>query len=154
MMKYYKDENKKVYAYDDEQLSQITLINSLESKLSKADKDSEEYLQLTVELESIRPVFFEIRDKINSLTKMSVGEVELHINPPIAKEQLISEAEQQKQSLLAEANNAIAPLQDAIDLGMATDEEVSLLKQWKIYRVTLNRVDTSTPPDIDWPQKP
>lgn len=75
-------------------------------------------------------------------------------NPPKSKEQLIAEAEQQKQSLLEEANSAIAPLQDAVDLDMATDEEVALLKEWKKYRVLLNRVDTSTAPDIDWPQKP
>lgn len=70
------------------------------------------------------------------------------------KERLIAEAESKKQSLLAEANNAIAPLQDSVDLDMATDEESEQLKAWKKYRVLLNRVDTSTAPDIDWPQKP
>lgn len=74
--------------------------------------------------------------------------------PKPTKEQLIAEAEQQKQSLLVEANNAIAPLQDAVDLDMATDEEKAQLTAWKKYRVLLNRVDTSTAPDIDWPQKP
>ncbi|MBQ0269581.1 tail fiber assembly protein [Providencia huaxiensis] len=85
---------------------------------------------------------------------MTAKEVDAHLNPPIPKEQLIAEAEQQKQSLLAEANNAIAPLQDAVDLDMATDEEIEKLKAWKKYRVLLNRVDTSTAPDIDWPIKP
>nr|ELR5039333.1 tail fiber assembly protein [Providencia stuartii]ELR5082438.1 tail fiber assembly protein [Providencia stuartii] len=85
---------------------------------------------------------------------MSTKEIESYLNPPISKEQLIAEAEQQKQSLLAEANNAIAPLQDAVDLDMATDEEKAQLTAWKKYRVLLNRVDTSTAPDIDWPEKP
>ncbi|WP_432652244.1 tail fiber assembly protein [Providencia rettgeri] len=85
---------------------------------------------------------------------MSKKEVDAYINPPVSKEQLIAEAEQQKQSLLTEANSAIAPLQDAVDLDMATDEEVALLKEWRKYRVLLNRVDTSLAPDIDWPQKP
>ncbi|WP_273802774.1 tail fiber assembly protein, partial [Proteus vulgaris] len=70
------------------------------------------------------------------------------------KEQLIAEAEQKKQSLLAEANNAIAPLQDAVDLDMATDEEKAQLTKWKKYRVLLNRVDASLAPDIAWPEKP
>ncbi|HGV9229832.1 TPA: tail fiber assembly protein [Providencia rettgeri] len=59
-----------------------------------------------------------------------------------------------KQSLLAEANNAIAPLQDAVDLSMATDEEKAQLTAWKKYRVLLNRVGTSTESDIEWPEKP
>ncbi|EUD10919.1 MULTISPECIES: tail fiber assembly protein [Providencia] len=74
--------------------------------------------------------------------------------PEPTSEQLITEAEQQKQSLLAEANSAIAPLQDAVDLEMATDEEKTQLTAWKTYRVLLNRVDTSLAPDIDWPEKP
>ncbi|KKB22881.1 tail fiber assembly protein, partial [Escherichia coli] len=37
----------------------------------------------------------------------------------------------------------IAPLQDAVDLDIATEEEASLLAAWKTYRVLLNRVDTS-----------
>lgn len=74
--------------------------------------------------------------------------------PPPPKEQLIVEAEAQKQALIAEAATAIAPLQDAVDLDMATPEEESALKEWKIYRVLLSRVDTSTAPDITWPVKP
>ncbi|EFG6909164.1 tail fiber assembly protein, partial [Escherichia coli] len=48
----------------------------------------------------------------------------------------------------------IAPLQDAADLEIATEEEISLLEAWKKYRVLLNRVDTSTSQDIEWPALP
>lgn len=65
-----------------------------------------------------------------------------------------ADAEIQKQALMAEASDVIAPLQDAVDLDMATPEEESALKEWKKYRVLLNRVDTSTAPDIIWPVKP
>ncbi|MEY0003313.1 tail fiber assembly protein [Morganella morganii] len=85
---------------------------------------------------------------------MSQKEISAHLNPPISKEQHIAEAESKKQSFLAEATDVIAPLQDAIDLDMATEEEEALLKEWKKYRVLLNRVDTSTAPDINWPVKP
>lgn len=74
--------------------------------------------------------------------------------PKPTKEQLIAESEQQKQSLLSEATGAISPLQDAVDLDMATDEESALLKEWKKYRVLLNRVDTLAAPDIEFPEKP
>ncbi len=35
-----------------------------------------------------------------------------------------------------------------------TEEETSLLEARKMYRVLLNRVDTSTAPDIEWPVNP
>ncbi|WP_112550622.1 tail fiber assembly protein [Morganella morganii] len=74
--------------------------------------------------------------------------------PPPTKEQLVFQAESEKQLRISEASVAIAPLQDAVDLDMATQEEESALKEWKKYRVLLNRVDTSTAPDITWPVKP
>ncbi|ENE0102916.1 tail fiber assembly protein [Escherichia albertii] len=48
----------------------------------------------------------------------------------------------------------MAPLQEAVDLDIATEEETSLLEVWKKYRVLLNRVDTSVAPDIEWPAVP
>lgn len=63
-------------------------------------------------------------------------------------------AQQEKQTLMAQASKAIAPYQDAIDLGIATDKELIQLNAWKQYRVDLNRIDTSMAPDIAWPEKP
>ncbi|AYC19806.1 hypothetical protein DZA65_02928 [Dickeya dianthicola] len=61
----------------------------------------------------------------------------------------------QKSRLLDDVTKKIAPLQDAVDLGMATDTETAQLTGLKKYRVLLNRVDTSTTaPDINWPEKP
>ena len=66
-------------------------------------------------------------------------------------EQLIQEAEARKTALMQAASDAIAPLQDAVDLDIATSEENALLLVWKKYRVLLNRVDTSKPV---WPEAP
>ncbi|MCC8364987.1 tail fiber assembly protein [Xenorhabdus sp. PB61.4] len=66
----------------------------------------------------------------------------------------IRQAEQQKSSRRQEADMAIVPLQDAVDLDMATQEEQAALLAWKKYRVLLNRVDCTTAPDIDWPKQP
>lgn len=74
--------------------------------------------------------------------------------PPPTHEELIILAEQKKNRLFAEANVVIAPLQDAHDLDVATDNEQDLLLAWKEYRVLLNRVDTSTAPSIEWPTPP
>nr|ELR5143313.1 tail fiber assembly protein [Providencia stuartii] len=125
--------------------------NAALTAFSKIEPD---YLLIKSEYDEIPLVFFEIRENINVMKKMTPKEVDAYLNPPVSKEQLIAKAEQQKQSLLAEANSAIAPLQDAVDLGMATESETAALQEWKKYRVLLNRVDTSTAPDIDWPQKP
>lgn len=62
----------------------------------------------------------------------------------------------QKDNLLAMAAEKIAPLQDAVDLDMATDEEVASLKEWRKYRVQLNRVEQQVefPDSIEWPKSP
>ncbi|MGJ7338051.1 tail fiber assembly protein [Morganella morganii] len=139
-MNYFKDkETGDVHAYDDEQMAVIARINA-------PDFDNEK--------EQVPAIFFEIDGKIKGMHKMTKKEVEVHINPPVTKEQLIAEAEARKQALIAEANAAITPLQDAVDLGMITPVEEAALKEWKIYRVLLSRVNTSTAPDTIWPVKP
>ena len=59
----------------------------------------------------------------------------------------------QRDNLLAMATEKIAPLQDAVDLDMATDEEVAELKEWKKYRVQLNRIEQQAgfPDSVVWP---
>ncbi|EHM42970.1 tail fiber assembly protein [Hafnia alvei] len=57
------------------------------------------------------------------------------------------------ESLMAEANQKIAPLQAALDVGMATDEELAKLKVWETYFVLPSRVDVSKAPDVEWPEK-
>ncbi|PKE31192.1 phage tail protein [Rahnella sp. AA] len=77
--------------------------------------------------------------------------VETGIIPPV---DYLSPAISQRDELMAAATITIAPLQDAVDLDEATDDETALLKKWKQYRVALNRLDLSTAPDITWPVLP
>lgn len=70
------------------------------------------------------------------------------------KEFLISQADSQKAYLLSLATGKIEPLQDAADLDIATDDELSQLKLWKKFRVLVNRVDTSLTTEIEWPEMP
>ncbi|WP_275387227.1 tail fiber assembly protein [Xenorhabdus bovienii] len=113
-----------------------------------------EYQPLKAEYEAIRPVFFDIREKLNSMKKMTAKEVEAHINPPMSKEQHSVIAESQKRQLLRVVRDKIDICQDAVDLDIATDAEKSSLTEWRKYRVLLNRVDCSTAPDIPWPEQP
>ncbi|WP_448093540.1 tail fiber assembly protein [Pseudomonas lini] len=79
-----------------------------------------------------------------------------YVEPSLTDEQLIANANRQRDLLLATATLRIAPLQDAIDLGEATDEEKSLLSAWKQYRVGLIRIEQQVgfPASIDWPITP
>ncbi len=74
--------------------------------------------------------------------------------PPPTAEQLRASAERRKASLMASAAKAMAPLQDAVKLGIATEEEAALLKRWEIYRVQLYRINPQDAPEIDWPVAP
>lgn len=71
-----------------------------------------------------------------------------------SEEEIISQAGYRKAELRSVADEVIAPLQDAVDLDIATEDEAAALTAWKNYRVLLNRIDTSTAPDISWPTKP
>ena len=82
------------------------------------------------------------------------GAPELVDPPALTQGQEVALAENQRSSLMAEAALSVSPLQDAVDLGDATEEEEALLKSWKQYRVALNRLDLTTAPDISWPAKP
>lgn len=55
-----------------------------------------------------------------------------------------------------QADEAIVPLQDAVDIEDATEAEVAALKAWKKYRVALNRLPDQAgyPATIDWPVAP
>ncbi|MFJ5397741.1 tail fiber assembly protein [Pectobacterium sp. CHL-2024] len=53
----------------------------------------------------------------------------------------------------ATATTRIAELNYAVDLAIATDEEQERLTQWKIYLVTLNRIDL-TAASVVWPVAP
>ncbi|MBC2659823.1 tail fiber assembly protein [Pseudomonas sp. MSSRFD41] len=77
-------------------------------------------------------------------------------DPVPSPEQTLSIALEKRDSLLAYAALRIAPLQDAVDLDSATDEEVTRLKAWKQYRVVVNRVSSQEgwPGLVDWPSPP
>ncbi|EMB3083580.1 tail fiber assembly protein [Providencia rettgeri] len=76
------------------------------------------------------------------------------IDTEAQKAVLVAQAEQEKAKLLEEAEQKIAMLERKVRLGMAIDEEIELLKLWEIFSVKVSDIDTSTAPEIDWPEKP
>jgi hypothetical protein len=74
--------------------------------------------------------------------------------PVTEAENAVLIASSQLAAEMDEANRTIAPLQDAVDISIATDAEIARLAEWKRYRVELSRIDTSKAPDITWPVRP
>ncbi|WP_242672741.1 tail fiber assembly protein [Citrobacter braakii] len=70
------------------------------------------------------------------------------------KDDAAAAATQKKSVLRSAADAEISWRQDAVDEGIATDEETAALAEWKKYRVLLMRVDVSKAPDIEWPPQP
>ncbi|WP_105475874.1 tail fiber assembly protein [Escherichia coli] len=66
----------------------------------------------------------------------------------------VKAAEQKKTALLTEAQSAISLWQTELQLGIISDDDRTSLITWMKYIQALNTVDTSTAPDIEWPEKP
>ncbi|END4893060.1 tail fiber assembly protein [Escherichia coli] len=71
--------------------------------------------------------------------------------PPPTQKELSAVAELKKANLRMRADSEINWRQDAVDAGVATEEETAALSEWKRYRVLLMRVDTEKPV---WPTTP
>lgn len=75
---------------------------------------------------------------------------------PPTKEEILESVNIERDRLLSIAAIRISPLQDAEDLGVATEADTSNIKLWKQYRISLNRVSEQIgyPSDIQWPVSP
>lgn len=76
--------------------------------------------------------------------------------PPLTDDQIIEIAKMHQYAAMLDASTKMTPLQDAIDLDIATDDEIARLNDWKRYRVELNRISQQPgyPRDIQWPIAP
>ena len=66
----------------------------------------------------------------------------------------VSAAAQQKTALLVEAKSTIGVWQSELQLGIISDDDKASLIAWLAYIKSLQGVDTSTVPDINWPAPP
>lgn len=61
---------------------------------------------------------------------------------------------QRKTQLLGDAKNTISIWQTKLLLGIIKDDEKQKLVEWLKYIDAITAIDTTTAPDIDWPEKP
>lgn len=66
----------------------------------------------------------------------------------------IQDAETQKATLLKEAQDTISIWQTELQLGIIGEDDKASLIAWMKYIQVLNAIDTSTAPDIEWPERP
>lgn len=59
------------------------------------------------------------------------------------EEQIIFQNQKIKESLFKEANSEIDILNDKIEFDEATDDDVVMLKKWKLYRINLKKLDAT-----------
>lgn len=93
----------------------------------------------------------EIQDDWQEISKKEADKIR---NPPLTKEQLILQAEEKKQFLISEVHTETEMLRAKLALKRIRPDEEAMLIAWLDYLELLEAVDTSTAPDIDWPQKP
>ncbi|HHH0343924.1 TPA: tail fiber assembly protein [Yersinia enterocolitica] len=80
------------------------------------------------------------------------------IPPPVADpdpSELIANADAEKQNRLSYATNKIVVWQTKLLMGRTlTDSESAKLNAWMDYIDAVQAIDTSTAPDINWPESP
>ncbi|HEG2117510.1 tail fiber assembly protein [Enterobacter kobei] len=76
------------------------------------------------------------------------------VEPEKSHEELVAEAEQQKEALLSEAQTTISLWQTELQLGIISDEDKASLIAWVQYIKAVQAIDTSKAPDITWPVPP
>ncbi|HCD1105736.1 TPA: tail fiber assembly protein [Morganella morganii] len=87
-------------------------------------------------------------------TEISRNEALKLLKPIMTREQLVVQAEYEKQSRVTEANQKTQLWQTQLMLDIITDEDKASLTEWMLYVQKVQAVDTSAAPDILWPEKP
>ncbi len=81
----------------------------------------------------------------------------IFIAPPMPEpthEQLVNQAEQEKNQRLSSANSIFLEWQTKLLLNIASDDEKNAVIAWVNYKDAVRAVDTQQAPNITWPEQP
>jgi len=76
------------------------------------------------------------------------------IEKPLSHNEIVTQADLKKSSLLDEARSTISLWQTELQLGIISDDDKASLIAWMNYIKAVQAVDTSKAPDITWPEQP
>ncbi|HCO1584781.1 TPA: tail fiber assembly protein [Escherichia coli] len=82
------------------------------------------------------------------------GKLSSPTQPPKKHDELLREAENERQCLLDSANGLIMNWQSDLLLGIISENNKNNLLLWKEYVNNLMSVDLSLIPEITWPERP
>ncbi|NWC62911.1 tail fiber assembly protein [Cedecea sp. P7760] len=74
--------------------------------------------------------------------------------PAPTAEEIIAAAERKKKALLSEADSITADWRTELALSIIDEDDKAKLTAWMKYIKAVKTVDTSTAPDVSWPEKP
>lgn len=74
--------------------------------------------------------------------------------PELTREEYVGQAESTKAGLLSSARMTISIWQSELLLGSISDADKASLVAWLAYIKAVEATDTSTAPDINWPEPP
>lgn len=74
--------------------------------------------------------------------------------PPPTHEELIAQAEAERQLLLDEASSVTADWRTELALDIISERDKTKLINWMTYIKAVKAVDASTAPDVSWPEAP
>lgn len=131
-MRYFKDGQNQVYAYTEEQLLMVAALNKAELTpvFPSYEHDAPE-----PQRPQFDAVVYAMRAKIGSMTEITEEEADELTRPPEPPR----DERQEILNRIAEIEDEMSYLQDAVDLGMATVEEADRLLALKRERVELKR---------------
>ena len=117
----------------------------------KQKQDEAEGIQS--QLDSILPVFFDIRDKLKSMTELTGAEIEEHLNPTPTTEQLAAATRAERDRLIESVRWRIERHNDELALGIEPTEPIEPLLQ---YVQALRDVPQQAgfPETVEWPENP
>lgn len=90
------------------------------------------------------------------LVQLTDEEVKLHLNPPVTRDQLIAEAEQERERLLAYADSVMLDWRTELMLGEISDDDKARLAEWMAYKRDVKAVpaEVAIAPEFNWPPQP
>ncbi|WP_320732721.1 tail fiber assembly protein [Enterobacter roggenkampii] len=74
--------------------------------------------------------------------------------PQLTTEEQIALAERKRQTLLSQANEITADWRTELALVIINDDDKAKLTAWMKYIKAVKAVNTSTAPDVNWPEPP